>query len=41
MIWKCRTCQTPCTFSRNTVFPPERCVYNDRGKDKVAKWEKL
>ena len=36
--WVCKVCKTHCYFGRNTIFPPERCVYNPRGNDKIPDW---
>ena len=39
--WVCKQCEIRCTFFRDIAiyFDPERCVYNERGNDKIAKWE--
>ena len=39
-IWKCKQCARHCTFERDTVFVPERCVYNDRVNSVPARWVK-
>ena len=39
--WICTQCKESCTFERNeSYFAPERCVYNERGNDKPARWYK-
>lgn len=40
--WICKSCKIHCTFIRDVslYMGPERCVYNERGNDKKAQWEK-
>ena len=39
-VWVCRECKKTCTFIRDIApyFDPERCIYNERGNDKKARW---
>lgn len=39
--WKCYQCNPSCTLERDVFFNPERCIYNERGNDKKARWEKV
>jgi len=37
-IWICSECSLNCKLERDSHFKPERCIYKERGTDKMAHW---
>lgn len=41
MKWRCCSCDIPCIVERMSIFPPEVCIYSDRGDYRRSHWCKL
>jgi hypothetical protein len=39
--WICSECEIGCTLKQNSQFSPERCIYKERGTDKMAHWKEV